>query len=93
MFPQINFDIALDKFIQNSINNKEKNEKGFIDDKDCETFVLSILYKLEPIYKSINVDRDIKENILVLWNQLIKKEDYNKSTIGSFNISFNQGYA
>lgn len=99
MFPKLNFNIVLDKYIKtyvtkdNQININNLKKHGFIDsDNDCVQFVLSILYKLEPVYNSINVSRDVKSSILTLWNQLIKESDYHKRNNKSFNSSFNKSF-
>lgn len=99
MFPNLNFNIVLDKYINSfinkdgNINNNDLAKHGFINNNNnCEQFILSILYKLEPVYYSANVDSNVKSSILTLWNQFIKRDDYRKQDHNSFNNSFNQSF-
>lgn len=74
MFPDIKFDEIIDQYTNNIIMNIDKlNKFGFIitNDEECKNFVLSILWQLEDVYKSSEIDDSIKSNILSLYNNLI----------------------
>lgn len=72
MLEIINFENLLNTYIDKVINNKLLLENGFNLDKNnsCQELILSILYRLEPVYSSPNIDCKIKETILSLYEQL-----------------------
>lgn len=85
MLPKLDFDAALKQYINSFIGDdgtiySKAADYGFMIPAtgDCKQLVLSILYKLKPVYESSDVDMNIRQNIIELWNTLIKQSTYNK---------------